>query len=92
MRKPVLGVSDQARFKPNFSAKAESNEISDLEVEGRYYLRNENKGTNQLHDYGTAELYLCFSKMQKAGFLMAQLKFEKTLTTSILMDPYELLL
>ena len=31
-----------------------------LEVEGLYYLRSENKGTDQLRGYREADLRLCF--------------------------------
>ena len=42
-----------------------------LEVEGLYYLCSKNKGADQLHDYRAADLCLCFTHMQKTGFLMA---------------------
>ena len=34
-----------------------------------YFVWSENKGTDQLSEYGTAELHLCFHN-HKAGFLM----------------------
>ena len=47
------------------------------EVERLYYLCSENKGADQLCGNRTADLPLCFSYMQKAGFLMTQLSFSK---------------
>ena len=35
-------------------------EISDLEVEGLFYLCSKNKGTDQLCSNGTVDLCLCF--------------------------------
>ena len=43
------------------------------EEEVLYYLSSKNKGTDQLLSYQDADLCLCFSHMQKAGFLMMQL-------------------
>ena len=34
-----------------------------------YYICSENKGADQLRGYCKADLRLCFSHMQKAGFL-----------------------
>ena len=44
------------------------------EIKGLYYLCSENKSADQLLGYCTADLRLCFSHMQKAGFLMTWLK------------------
>ena len=44
-----------------------------LKVEGLYYLCRENKGADQLRGYREADLRLCFSHMQNAGFLMTRL-------------------
>ena len=62
LRKPVFGVSDQVRHKPGCTATEDgySLEISDLDVEGLYYLCSENKGADQLRGYREAELRLCF--------------------------------
>ena len=38
------------------------------EVEGLYHLCTENKGADQLHDYCSDDLRLCFSHMQKNRF------------------------
>ena len=38
------------------------------EVEGLYYLCSENKGADQLCDYRTADLRLCFRKGKKQVF------------------------
>ena len=45
------------------------------EVKGLYYVCSENKGADQLRCYHAADLHLCFSHMQKEGFLMTQLIF-----------------
>ena len=45
------------------------------EVEGLYRPCSENKGADQLRGYREADLRLCFSHMQKAGFLTTQLIF-----------------
>ena len=47
-----------------------------LEVEGLYYPCSENKGADQLCGYRTADLRLCFSHMQKAGFLITRLIYD----------------
>ena len=39
------------------------------EVEGLCYPCSENKGADLLYGYREADLSLCFSHMQKAGFL-----------------------
>ena len=39
-------------------------------VEGLFYLCSENKGADQLRSNCRADQHLCFSHMQKAGFLM----------------------
>ena len=44
-------------------------------VEGLYFLCSENKGADQLCGYPQANLAPLFLHMQKAGFLMTQLKF-----------------
>ena len=56
---------------------AERLEISDLRSRGivlSMYRCSEYKGADQLHGYRLVDLRLCFSHMQKAGFLMAWLK------------------
>ena len=45
-------------------------------VVGLYYPCSENKGTDQLRGYRAADLRLCFSHMQKAGFLMTWLIYK----------------
>ena len=42
-------------------------------VKGLYYLCSENKGADQLRGYREADLRLCFSIRQKAGFLTMRL-------------------
>ena len=64
MRKPVFGVSDQVRHKPDCTA-TEFNKAGGLkfwiyEVEGLYYPSSENKGADQLRGYREADLRLCF--------------------------------
>ena len=49
------------------------------EVEGLCYLFSENKGTDQLCGYCTADLRLCFSHKQKSDILKMQLKYERIL-------------
>ena len=44
-----------------------------LDVEVLYHLYSKNNGADQLCGYRTADLCLCFSHMQKAGFLMTRL-------------------
>ena len=72
MRKPVFGVSDQLRHKPDCKATEDGwrLEISDLGNRGLYYLCSENKGADQLR--GSAPLFL---NILKTGFLMTQLIF-----------------
>ena len=69
MRKPVLGVSDQVRYKPGCTAIeiAKGLKFRIKKEEGFYYLFSENKG------YRTADLRLCFRICKKSGFLMRQL-------------------
>ena len=43
------------------------------EVYGLHYLCSENKGADQLRGYREADLRLCFSHMQKVGFVMTRL-------------------
>ena len=59
MRKPVFKVSDQIQPKSGFTS---------TEVEGYYFLCNENKGTDQLHSYCAADLCLCFHICKKQVF------------------------
>ena len=40
-----------------------------------FYLCSKNKGADQLRSYLAADLRLCFSHMQKAGFPMMRLKY-----------------
>ena len=37
---------------------------------------SENKGADQLRDYREADLHLCFSHMQKSGFLTSRLNYD----------------
>ena len=62
MRKPVFVVSDQVRHKPGCAAKkiARGLTFRIKEEEGLYYPCSENKGTDQLCGYRTADLRLCF--------------------------------
>ena len=41
-----------------------------------YYPCSENKGADQLRGNHEADLRLCFSQMQKVGFLMTRLNYE----------------
>ena len=45
-----------------------------------YYLCLENKGVEQLHSYGAADLHLCF---RKSSFLMTQLVCTLQMETTI---------
>ena len=51
------------------------------EVEELYYPCSENKGADQLRGYREPDLRLCFSHMEKNGFLTAQLKLQIPLYT-----------
>ena len=42
-----------------------------IRVEGLYYLCRENKGTDQLHGYPTADLRLCFCICKREVLLNA---------------------
>ena len=42
-----------------------------------YYRCSENKGADQLRGHREADLPLCFSHMQKSGFLMTRLNFHR---------------
>ena len=61
MRKLVFGVSDQVGHKPGCTATEDGwrLDISDLESRG-IVLCSENKGADQLCDYRTDDLQLCF--------------------------------
>ena len=61
-RNPVFGISDQVRHKRGYTTTEDDwwLEISDLEVEGLYYLCSENKGADQLRGCRAADLHLCF--------------------------------
>ena len=60
MRIPVFRVSDHTN-----RAVQPQKMVSDLEVEGLYYLCSKNKGTNQLCGYRAADLCLCFRICKK---------------------------
>ena len=76
MRKPVFGISDQVRHKPDCTVplkmviglkypiwdEEELYNLSSLIVR----VCSENKGADQLHVYREADLRLCFSHMQEA--------------------------
>ena len=72
MRKPVFGVSDQVRHKPEctINEDGEMLEISNLgiEVEGLCYPCSENKGADQLRGNCEADLCLCFCICKKKRF------------------------
>ena len=44
-----------------------------------YYLFSKNKGADQLCGYRAADMHLLFLLIQKAGFLMAWLKFDPSI-------------
>ena len=74
MRKPGFRVYDQVRHKVTNRAVQAQKMVRGLkfwikEVEGLYYLCSENKDADQLRGYCEADLRLCFSHMQKSGFL-----------------------
>ena len=75
MRKPVFGVSDQVRHKPGcaITEMPKGLKFRIKEEEGLYYPCSENKGADQLRGYREADLRLCFSHMQKVGFLTTRL-------------------
>ena len=73
MRKPVIRISDQFRYKPGYATKmARGLKVRIYKVEG-VYACSENKGADQLRGYHAADLHLCFVHMQKAEFLMTWL-------------------
>ena len=53
------------------------------EVERLYYLCSENKGADQLLGFRTADLGLCFSQIQKSGFLASWLIFDSAMVLRI---------
>ena len=71
MRKLVFWVSDQGLYVHRRWLEAK---------EG--FLFRENKGAGQLHYYRPADFHLCFSHMQKAGFLMTVLILVLTFLTA----------
>ena len=76
MRKPVFRVSYQVKHKPDCTITEDGLrlEFHIYEVDRVYYLCCLKKGADQLHDYLTADLCLCFHSMQKASHLMTLLK------------------
>ena len=75
MRKPVLGVSEQDRNKPDCTATEDGGErldILDLGSRG-IVLCSENKDAEQVCSYRATDMHFCFSHLQKAGFLMTRL-------------------
>ena len=77
MRKTVLGFQTMSDINQAVQPQkmARDMKFHIWEVEGLYYLFNENKGADQVNGYRTADLRLCFSHKQKAGFLMIWLSF-----------------
>ena len=66
VRKPVFGISDQVRHKPQKMARGLKFRIK--EVEGLCYPCGENKGADQLRGYREADLRLCFRICKKPVF------------------------
>ena len=75
-RKPVFGFP--TRSDTNWAVQPQEMtgglKFQIYKAEGWHYLCSENKGADQLRGYHAADLRLCLSHMQKAGFLMTQLK------------------
>ena len=61
-KKPVFGVSNKVPLKPDCTTTEEVRGLKFWikEAEGLYYQCRENKGTDQLWGYCTADLRLCF--------------------------------
>ena len=66
LRKPVFGVSDQVRHKPDCTATEDGQRLGI--VEELYYPYSENKGADQLRGYREADLRLCFRICKKPVF------------------------
>ena len=85
VRKPVFGVSNQVRDKPDCTVTEEGRGLKFriLEVEGLYYPSSKNKGTDsfradQLRGYRDADLRLYFRICKKKNsFLMTRLILNK---------------
>ena len=70
MRKPVFLVSNQVQHKAGCRT-TEDGQWHEISHQGS----SENRGTDQLQGYRTADLRLFFWHMQKADFLMMGLIF-----------------
>ena len=72
MRKPVFGVSDRVRHRLGWAVQqqkmARDLKFRIKEVGELYYLCSENKVADQLCDYRTADLRLCFRICKKEVF------------------------
>ena len=68
MRKPVFGVSDQVRHSLGCTAQKMARDLKFRIKEVGEYLCSENKVADQLCDYRTADLRLCFRICKKAVF------------------------
>ena len=70
MRKPVLGVSDQVRYKPGLTATEDGQrlEISDLGSRAIVLSMWRKQRRDQLHGYRKADLRLCFRICKKSVF------------------------
>ena len=81
MRKPTVWVSDQGRQKQDCTAieAGQKLEISGLRKKRDYYLCSENKCTDQLCNYCTADLRLYFLPIRFVGFSMRQLIYQELL-------------
>ena len=69
MRKPVFGVSVQVQNKPGCTATENGKKLEILDLESRrIVLCSEKKGADQLCNYCTADLHLCFCICKKQVF------------------------